>query len=325
MTREAIEKYQVVIYVAAIISGFFWGTHFPELSLIFESLLWPVLGLLLYTTFTQIRLSKIRHAFVQDRRFIYTALAGNFVLIPLIILIFITFLPDHPPIQLGVALVLLVPCTDWFITFPQLGRGDTERAIAFSPLSLLFQILLLPAYLFLFFGQELTLFLATNKMILAFTGIIILPLIIAWLTERWVEKAPDSRRKTISRLGWMPVPLLAAVIFMIAASQAHALRDASFLLAYPAICYVIFLLSAALLARVLAEIISLPVRQGRTLAFSFGSRNSFVVLPLALALPESFEITVLAVVLQSLIELFGMALYVWLVPGMLFKSRKKMT
>ena len=321
MNRHTLEKYQVVIYVAAIISGLFWGKNFPGFNLIFEALLWPVLGLLLYTTFTQISLSKIKHAFFHDRRFIYTALAGNFVLIPLIVLSFITFLPDHPPIQLGVALVLLVPCTDWFITFTQLGRGDTERAIAFSPLSLLFQIMLLPAYLFLFFGHELTLFLATNKMITAFAGIIILPLIIARLTEKWADNKPDSRKKVISRLGWLPVPLLAAVIFMIAASQSHVLAGAGFLLAYPAICFLIFLPAAAILASALARVVSLPVRQGRTLAFSLGSRNSFVVLPLALALPESFEITVIVVVLQSLIELFGMALYVWLVPGLLFSSR----
>ncbi len=201
MTRNVLEKYQVVIYLIAIIAGLFWGTYFPGFNLLFESLLWPVLGLLLYTTFTQICLSKIKHAFLHDRRFIYTALAGNFVLIPLIVLIFITFLPDHLPVQLGVALVLLVPCTDWFITFTQLGRGDTERAITFSPLSLLFQILLLPVYLLVFFGHELTFFLATNKMILAFTGIIILPLIIAYLTEKWVENAPDSRKTIISRLG----------------------------------------------------------------------------------------------------------------------------
>ncbi|MEX0995367.1 MAG: hypothetical protein WD599_07535, partial [Balneolaceae bacterium] len=59
---------------------------------------------------------------------------------------------------------------------------------------------------------------------------------------------------------------------------------------------------------------------GRVLAFSFGSRNSFVVLPLALALPESFGITVMVVILQSLVELFGMALYVWVIPNVLFKT-----
>ena len=43
-------------------------------------------------------------------------------------------------------LVLLVPCTDWFITFTRLGGGDTLRAITVTPLNLLVQLLLLPVY-----------------------------------------------------------------------------------------------------------------------------------------------------------------------------------
>ena len=67
----------------------------------------------------------------RDRRFIGTALAGSFLPIPLIVLGFVTLLPGHDAIRLGVALVLMVPCTDWFITFTRLGRCDAERAIAF--------------------------------------------------------------------------------------------------------------------------------------------------------------------------------------------------
>ncbi len=322
MSRQNLEKYQVLLYLAAILAGLLAGVSYPGLKAVLEPLLWPVLGLLLYATFTQVSLTNIPGAF-RDRRFIGTALAGNFLIIPLIVLGFITLLPGHDAIRLGVALVLLVPCTDWFITFTRLGLGDTERAIAFSPLSLLFQILLLPVWLFLFFGDELTVTLATSEMVLAFFGIIVAPLVLAGITEKWVDAAPAWRSVLISGLGWMPVPLLAAVIFMIAASQAQVLFHASGLLVYPVICFVIFLVAAPVLAKVLAKVASLLVHQGRTLAFSFGSRNSFVVLPLALALPEAFEIAVFVIVLQSLIELFGMAVYVWLIPNVLFRHQGK--
>ncbi|MDZ7694262.1 MAG: hypothetical protein U5K69_24600 [Balneolaceae bacterium] len=319
MTKQHLEKYQVFIYIAAILTGLVIGVFFTGLKPVFETLLWLTLGFLLYTTFTQISLSKLKHAF-QDVRFIATALTGNFVLIPLIVFGMISLLPDNDAIRLGVALVLLVPCTDWFITFTQLGRGETERAIAFSPLSLLFQIFSLPIYLFLFFGNELTVTLATNDMLLAFAGIIILPLIIASLTEKWAKSTP-KRQQFIDRIGWMPVPLLTVVIFMISASQSQVLFDATAILWYPAICFVSFLIIMVLLAKVLSKLANLQVGQARVLAFSLGSRNSFVVLPLALALPEMFEITVFVIVLQSLIELFGMASYVWLIPNMVFTQR----
>lgn len=319
MTKQRLEKYQVLIYITAIILGLLFGISVSELASIFEILLWPTLGLLLYATFTQTALFRVRQAF-RDTRFLSVALVGNFILIPIVVWGLLTLLPENPAVRLGVALVLVVPCTDWFITFTQLGGGETERAIAFSPLSLLFQILLLPVYLFLFFGDELTLTLATHDMLQAFTGIIIFPLIVAFLTEKWAAAVP-TRQRIISRIGWLPVPLLAIVIFLISASQSHLLFEATSLLWYPAICFVSFLFITALLAKALSKIVSLPVRQARVLAFSLGSRNSFVILPLALALPEALEVTVFIVVLQSFIELFGMAIYVWFIPRILFRIK----
>lgn len=319
MSKQTIEKYQVFVYITAIVIGLLFGTSFSGLNLIFEKLLWPALGLLLYATFTQVSLSNLRNAF-SDIRFLSIALTGNFIFIPLIVWGFLTLLPGNPAIQLGVALVLLVPCTDWFITFTKLGGGDTESAIAFSPLSLLFQIMLLPVYLFLFFGKEISVTLATNDMLMAFSGIIMMPFFLAFLTDKWAASAP-KRRHIISGLNWLPVPLLAIVIFMISASQSQILLNATAMLWYPAICFIGFLLITPLLAKGLSRFVKLPVRQARVLAFSLGSRNSFVVLPIALALPDSFEITVFVIVLQSLIELFGMATYVWFIPKLLFRNR----
>ena len=49
--------------------------------------------------------------------------------------------------------------------------------------------------------------------------------------------------------------------------------------------YVGFSFGAALIAKAFSQMFKLPVAVGRTLAFSLGTRNSFVVLPLAVALP----------------------------------------
>ncbi len=84
--------------------------------------------------------------------------------------------------------------------------------------------------------------------------------------------------------------------------------------------FVVFLLAAGWLAKGLSQLFKLPVEQGRTLAFSFGTRNSFVVLPVALALPAGWELVAMVVVLQSLVELLGMLFYLWWVPCRLLKS-----
>lgn len=78
--------------------------------------------------------------------------------------------------------------------------------------------------------------------------------------------------------------------------------------------FVAFLLAGALTAKALAVSFSLPPRQARTLAFGLGTRNSFVVLPLALALPEGFEVAAVVIVAQTLVELLGMIAFLWLIP-----------
>ena len=318
MKQETLERYQVLVYLAAILGGLGVGVVLPGQVGLLESALWPLLAVLLYTTFTQVPLAHLRTAF-SDGRFLGAAVTGNFVLLPLVVLGLMHLAPDDPAVRLGVLLVLLVPCTDWFITFTHLAGGDTKHAIAFSPVSLLLQMVLLPVYLWGFLGAEVVVGMAQREMAMAFLGLIVLPLLAAFATEKWAGR--DSHRTTVvSRLGWFPVPLLALVVFSIAAAQVGVVLESVGLLLQLTFIYIVFLVGAAVLAVLLAHLFRLPPAQGRVLAFSFGTRNSFVVLPLALALPSSFELAVVVIVFQSLVELLGMVVYLWWVPRKLFPS-----
>jgi len=109
-------------------------------------------------------------------------------------------------------------------------------------------------------------------------------------------------------------------VFLIAGAQIDTVRDAWPVLLRVLPVFAAFLLVAALLARLLTWMLHLQMDAGRTLAFSLGTRNSFVVLPLALALPPGWETTVVVIVLQSLVELFGMMVYLWWLPRHLFNK-----
>ncbi|MCS7062004.1 MAG: arsenic resistance protein, partial [Anaerolineae bacterium] len=147
--------------------------------------------------------------------------------------------------------------------------------------------------------------------------IILLPLLAAFATEKWVEQGAH-RKALLGYLGWAPIPLLSAVVFIIAATQAHVVIASIGLLEELLALFVGFLVMAGTLARILSGLFKLPPARGRALAFSFGTRNSFVVLPLALALPPTFELAAVAIVLQSLVELIGMIVYLWAAPRWLF-------
>lgn len=318
MTRATLERRQVWFYLGAILVGLIVGTLLPGAGHIFEALLWPVISVLLYATFVQVPLTSIASAF-KDARFLAATLIGNFVVVPLLVWGLVQLLPDDEAIRLGLLLVLLVPCTDWFITFSQLAKGDTARATAVTPLNLVVQLLLLPFYLWLMTDGGFSAVFSLEDIWPALV-VVLVPLVAAGLSELWFRRRPE-RERVRERLGWGPVPLLALVVFMIAAAHVGAVRDSLGVLPIVVAAAVAFLVMALLLAKVLSLVFRLPVAQGRTLAFSFGTRNSFVVLPFALSLPAGWELASIVIVMQSLVELLGMVLYLWLVPRVLFPDR----
>jgi arsenite transporter len=311
MIRQRLERHQVWLYLTAVLAGLALGGAAADLAAPLEALLWPVLGLLLYATFTQVPLGRLPEAF-REGRFMAALLLGNFVLLPPVVAALAALLPDQPAVRLGVLMVLLVPCTDWFLTFTHLGRGDTRRAIAATPVLLLAQLALLPVYLWLLTGRAFLGILQPDRIALAFGTLIVLPLAAAFATERLALRRP--RLAVVDRLAWLPVPLLALVVFLIAASQVHIVMGALAGLVPVALVFVAYLVAAALLGVAIGRLLALPAPSARALVFSLGTRNSFVVLPFALALPASYELTVVVVVLQTLIELLGMIAYLWVVP-----------
>ncbi len=271
---------------------------------------------LLYATFVQVPLLHLRDAF-RDHRFVTAVLIGNFVLLPLLAWALVQMLPPGPALRLGVLLVLLVPCTDWFISISALGGGHVPRAIAVTPLNLLLQLLLLPVYLWWMASAELAAVMPPEHLWPAI-ALVLTPLLLAALSERWIEAKP-GRGLWRERLVWWPVPLLAGVVFLIAGAQVGAVTGARVLLPVVVPLFMMFLQLAGLIAWALARGLRLPTDQGRTLAFSLGTRNSFVVLPFALALPAGWEVAAVVIVVQSLVELFGMVFFLWWIPRRLFR------
>lgn len=319
MMRQTLERHQVWVYLLAIAAGLGFGSASPGLARSLEAALWPTLALLLFATFTQVPLLHLPDAF-RDRRFMAAVLVGNFVAIPLMVWALLALLPDDPVIRLGVLLVLLVPCTDWYITFTHLAGGDTRRAIAATPVNLAVQIVLLPVFLWLLMGDAFVEIVAADRVPAAFVTLILMPLLAAWATERWAE-AREGRAALVGRLGALPVPLLAVVVFLIAASQVQAVAAALPAMLPVSVVFVAFLVGAALIGTAIGRALRLPAASAIAVVFSLGTRNSFVVLPLALALGAEWSIAAVVIVLQSLIELFGMVAYLGLVRR-LVRSRR---
>ena len=110
------------------------------------------------------------------------------------------------------------------------------------------------------------------------------------------------------------VPLMMATLAVVVGSQIAAVGDQVTALLRVVPLYVVFVVIAVAVGLAAGRVARLDIPATRALMFSVPTRNSLVVLPLALALPAELSVAPLAVVTQTLIELVAMVVLVRLVP-----------
>lgn len=310
-----LERHQVLVYVGGLAVGVLIGLLVPGTEGAFESAIYPVLGALLYVTFLQVPFVELRAAF-GDRRFLLAAMALNFIVVPPIAFALSRLAPGGQAIELGVLLVLLTPCIDYVIVFTRLAGGSDRRLLAAAPLLMLAQMLLLPLYLLLFLGSELSDVVAPGPFIEAFLILIALPLALAWATQGWAGISVSGAR-TKAAADLTPTALMALTLLVVVASQWPKVQDDIDQVAGVVPIYVAFLITMAFAGRVAARAVRLDAPASRALLFTGATRNSLVVLPLALALPTGFELAAAVIVTQTLVEVLGMVAYVRYVPRLI--------
>ncbi|MEW1757407.1 bile acid:sodium symporter [Streptomyces cyaneofuscatus] len=310
-----MERHQVTVYVAAIAAGALVGWAAPDAGPGLEHAIYPALGALLYVTFLQVPAAELVRS-LRAGRFLTAALVVNFVVVPLVVAAMFVFLPDDQAVRLGVLLVLLAPCVDYVIVFSGLAGGSSRRLLAATPLLLLAQMVLLPGFLFLFMGSGLAEVVEVGPFVEAFVVLIVLPLALAWLTQGWAARRAAGQ-KVADAMGTTMVPLMAATLLTVVASQVPEVNDSLTDVARVVPFYALFLVVMAFAGLAVARLFRLDVPASRAIVFTGATRNSLVVLPLALALPDTLAIAAAVVVTQTLVEVVGMVIYVRAVPRLL--------
>lgn len=309
-----LERHQIALYLAAITAGGALGLLAPgahHLELAIE----PVLALLLFATFLGVPFAAIGKS-LRDGRFLGAVGVVNFVIVPVIAYGLSRFVADEPALLFGVLLVLLTPCIDYVIVFAGLAGGAADRLLAAAPLLMLAQMLLLPIYLLILLGPDGVAVVDLAPFARAFLLLIVVPLGAAALVQLLAKPHRSGQLIERTMLNLM-VPLMMATLFTVVASQAGAVGTAGPQLLMLVPIYVTFLAIMVLVGLLAGRAFRLDVPATRALAFSGATRNSLVVLPLALALPPALALAPAVIVMQTLVELVGMVALVRLLPKMI--------
>lgn len=309
--RGTLEAQQVKIYFGAVIVATLVALALPATTAL-EAGINPALALMLFVTFLQVPLADLGRTFLRVQ-FLAALLVTNFVAMPIVVFILIQFLPPDPMARLGVLLVLLTPCIDYVVTFAHLGRADAKLLLASTPAILILQMLLLPLYLGLFLGDEAAGLVHMEPFIHAFIWLIASPLALAAIVQIGAARFPAIERAS-SMLGLLPVPATALVLFIVIAAvvpQVGLALDGA-LSAVP--IYIAYAVIAPIIGWGISRLARLDAPAGRAIAFSAGTRNSLVVLPLAFAVPNAMPLLPAIVVAQTLVELLCELGYIRLIP-----------
>ncbi|MGD7044497.1 arsenic resistance protein [Jeotgalibacillus proteolyticus] len=277
---------------------------------IMADMLIPLLIAMLFFSFLQISFREIGQAFAH-RTFFLSSIGINFILTPILAWsIASLILPDEPAVWIGFILLMVTPCTDWYIIFTQMARGNTALSTSILPVNLLLQILLLPFYLYLFTGT--TDEIPFTSFIQGAIAILLIPLFTAWLVRLWMGRS-GKREKWLAKLHYVPVFLLCTAIIAIFAAHGDLLTENPSLLVRLLTAILLFFTLMFVVARAAGKWLGLSKRDLASFHMTTLARNSPIGLAIAIsAFPEE-PLVALALVAAPLIELPVLAAAAWII------------
>lgn len=294
---------QPLIIIAAALMGLLLGstTSFGEFSV---GLIEPFLMVLLFFVFLSVYGQKFKTAF-RNLSFTLTATAVNFLWTPIFTLgLGWLFFADSLDLQMGLMMLMVTPCTDWYLVFTKLAGGNVELGASILPLNLLLQILLLPVYLLLFFGSSVNL--DTTAMLMDITYVLVIPLVAAILLRLLASHLAALERLTDELLAQgdnLQLLFLCLAVIAMFASESQEVAEHPLLLLRILLPLVIFFAVNFLLVRLIGRKSQLPAEDITALNFTTLARNSPLSLAIAAAAFPDRPLIALALVIGPLIEL----------------------
>ncbi len=303
-----INKIQTLIIALAVILGILLG-QMDLIGAYASYFIVPFLMIMLYGLFMNIRVKQIGQGLLNVK-FLSVSLLINFLWTPVLAYFFgYWFLHDHLSLWIGFVMLMVTPCTDWYLIFTRIAKGNTSLAASVLPINLLMQVVLLPVYLFFFFGRSGSL----NMGVLVESILLVLfvPFTLAQITRYFITKGQKSEWL---EKAWLPffdssqVIFLGLAILAMFAANAESLTNnwnVLYLLLFPLL---IFFFINFLLSRLVGYSLKFSYEDSVGLSLTTLARNSPVSLALAItAFPED-PLIALALVIGPLIELPVLAL-----------------
>lgn len=297
------DRFQSLLLLGAMVIGLILG-QFAGVASGAAALITPSLIVMLVGVFLHIPLRDFKQG-LRNVRFTGLNLALNFIWTPVFAWgLGAVFLRDQPDLWVGLIMLLVTPCTDWYLVFTNVARGNVALASTQLPWHLGLQLILLPVYLLIFAGTLVPI--DVRALLDSLALVLVLPLGIAtiirgaairfrgpgWLENTWLPHVAQ-----------LQVLFLCIAIAAMFASQGRLLLEQVDLVLRLLPPLGVFYAGSLALAWISARVAHFDRPTSTGLCFATLARNSPMSLAIAVTAFPDRPVIALALVIEPLVEL----------------------
>jgi len=300
---NTLEKFQSIIILVAIVFGLVFG----QLSIINNSasyLIIPFLFLMLFGIFLSISIKDFKES-LSNFKFVKISLLMNFIWTPLFAYILgAIFLNQHINIWIGFIMLMVTPCTDWYLIFTNIAKGNLPLSTSILPLNLLLQIILLPVYLLIFFGVFGSFdygILLESILLMVFLPFILAQISIYIFTNS--SSLNNFKDNFFSFFERSQIIFLSIAIFGMFASNGYLLVNNLWVILLLIVPMFLFFILNFLIGRLISKKFNFCYADSVSLSMTTLARNSPIALAIAVIAFQNQPLVALALVIGPLIEL----------------------
>ena len=295
---ELVEKLEPIIIFSAVIIGLI----FSNIQIIADNtsrLINIFLCLMLFGLFLEVPLSELKNSF-KNVKFTSTSLIINFIWTPLFgYFLGSLFLKGNVDILIGFFMLILTPCTDWYLVFTKMAKGDLPLSLSILPINLVLQIVLLPVYLILFFSSGNSM--DYTQLMYSLIIVIVIPFTAAQIVKFILNN--ELNEKAANLFSSLQIWFLSLAVFCIFASQGELLFENLDSVLTIFVPLILFFIANAIIDLLVSEKINFNYSEYASLTMTTLARNSPLALAIAINSFPGHELISIALVIGPLIEL----------------------
>lgn len=290
-----------VALCAAIVVGSTVGLVTPTVSGFLDTMVDVAIVALVSLLFFTLRLnglSSLRHG----TRSAGLVLVIGFVVSPVLAIGLGTLLVADDALRVGVIIYCLFPCTDWFLGFTRMARGDTVTGAALIPVMLTLQLALYPVVIVVLGGESggTVLGAAAPTLLTWFVLPAAIAVAVRIVARAWLS--PATLDRVIASGDRLVVPVIAVLVVCLFGANVETVADHLAAFGRVLLVVAVFFVVIYLLGESVARRLHLDHDEHALVVVATSARNAPLMLALTTATLPDQPLVAAAIVLGMLVE-----------------------